>query len=326
MLAPFLLVAMSRATATDPIDGMHTLPSVQSLGQPTSANVMAFHGGHIMGTAANISVYLLYYGNAWHDQSEQPTVDLVTHFVNHVSSSPYWAIVRSYNATPAAAAQLVVAQQLYVPALAPTVDRASARSTLSATIADGTGALTVMFYGRTHIPGLEPGARIRLAGKVSMRADGPAMINPAYELLAKLFYKVGDGKLSISYELYRPHAVVELAIKDLIEDIAQATGIPDARGLLLGDDLDAGRIDALRQVPRALLADASCGGDLAPGGEELEHPGHVGVDPLLLGVRYHRALTLQGSFQYRPWLRRLMLMRLMIQHKKPWRETTRENF
>ena len=138
MLSPFLLVAMSRATATDPIDGMHTLPSVQSLGQPTSANVMAFHGGHIMGTTANISVYLLYYGNAWHDQSEQPTVDLVTHFVNHVSSSPYWGIVRSYNATPAAAAQLVVAQQLYVPAAAPTVDRASARSTLSATIADGT--------------------------------------------------------------------------------------------------------------------------------------------------------------------------------------------
>ena len=54
-----------------------------------------------------------------------------------------------------------------------------------ATIADSTGALTVMFYGRTHIPGLEPGARIRLAGKVSMRAGGPAMINPAYELLAR---------------------------------------------------------------------------------------------------------------------------------------------
>jgi hypothetical protein len=54
-----------------------------------------------------------------------------------------------------------------------------------ATIADPTGSLTVMFYGRTHIPGLEPGARIRLAGKVSMRAGGPAMINPAYELLAK---------------------------------------------------------------------------------------------------------------------------------------------
>jgi amino acid transporter len=53
------------------------------------------------------------------------------------------------------------------------------------TVTDGTGLLTVMFYGRTNIPGLEPGARIRLAGKVSMRAGGPAMINPAYELLAK---------------------------------------------------------------------------------------------------------------------------------------------
>ena len=54
-----------------------------------------------------------------------------------------------------------------------------------ATIADSTGSLTAMFYGRTHIPGLEPGVRIRLDGKVSMRAGGPAMINPAYELLAK---------------------------------------------------------------------------------------------------------------------------------------------
>jgi amino acid transporter len=54
-----------------------------------------------------------------------------------------------------------------------------------ASIADSTGTLTAMFYGRTHIPGLEPGARIRLAGKVSMRDGGPAMINPAYELLAK---------------------------------------------------------------------------------------------------------------------------------------------
>jgi hypothetical protein len=54
-----------------------------------------------------------------------------------------------------------------------------------ATIADGTGSLTAMFYGRTHIPGFEPGVRLRLDGKVSMRGGGPAMINPAYELLAK---------------------------------------------------------------------------------------------------------------------------------------------
>jgi amino acid transporter len=53
------------------------------------------------------------------------------------------------------------------------------------TVADSTGVLTVMFYGRTGIPGVEPGARLRLEGKVSMRASGPAMINPAYELLGR---------------------------------------------------------------------------------------------------------------------------------------------
>jgi len=54
-----------------------------------------------------------------------------------------------------------------------------------ASVADETGTLTAKFYGRTNIPGFEPGSRVRLAGKVSVRAGGPAMINPAYELLPK---------------------------------------------------------------------------------------------------------------------------------------------
>lgn len=53
------------------------------------------------------------------------------------------------------------------------------------TVADATGELTAMFYGRTHIPGVEPGARLRLQGKVSVREDGPVMINPAYQLVAR---------------------------------------------------------------------------------------------------------------------------------------------
>jgi amino acid transporter len=58
-------------------------------------------------------------------------------------------------------------------------------SVLAVEISDTTGSLTAMFYGRTHIPGVEPGARLRLDGKVSMREGGPAMINPAYQLLPK---------------------------------------------------------------------------------------------------------------------------------------------
>jgi amino acid transporter len=57
-------------------------------------------------------------------------------------------------------------------------------SVLSCEISDGTGTLTAMFYGRSHIPGLVCGSRVRLRGSVGFKADGhPVMINPAYELL-----------------------------------------------------------------------------------------------------------------------------------------------
>ena len=55
---------------------------------------------------------------------------------------------------------------------------------LAAEIADSTGQLTALFYGRSHIPGLVCGARVRFRGQVGMRDGGPVMINPAYELLA----------------------------------------------------------------------------------------------------------------------------------------------
>jgi amino acid transporter len=57
-------------------------------------------------------------------------------------------------------------------------------SVLACEISDGTGELTAMFYGRSHIPGIVCGARVRFRGAVGIRADGhPVMINPAYELL-----------------------------------------------------------------------------------------------------------------------------------------------
>jgi amino acid transporter len=59
---------------------------------------------------------------------------------------------------------------------------------LAAEIADSTGQLTALFYGRSHIPGLVCGVRVRFRGQVGMRQGGPVMINPAYELVA-----AGDG-------------------------------------------------------------------------------------------------------------------------------------
>ena len=55
---------------------------------------------------------------------------------------------------------------------------------LACEVADSTGELTAVFYGRAHIAGLEPGAQIRLRGMVGIGDHGRlAMINPAYELL-----------------------------------------------------------------------------------------------------------------------------------------------
>jgi amino acid transporter len=54
---------------------------------------------------------------------------------------------------------------------------------LACQVADSTGELTALFYGRAQIAGVEPGSRIRLDGVVGIGKDGrPAMINPAYEL------------------------------------------------------------------------------------------------------------------------------------------------
>ena len=55
---------------------------------------------------------------------------------------------------------------------------------LACEIIDATGQLTAMFYGRSHIPGLNPGAKVRLTGQVGVRDKEAVMINPAYELLA----------------------------------------------------------------------------------------------------------------------------------------------
>jgi len=55
---------------------------------------------------------------------------------------------------------------------------------LATEIADSTGQLTALFYGRSHIPGVECGARVRFRGQVGMRSGGAVMINPAYELIA----------------------------------------------------------------------------------------------------------------------------------------------
>jgi amino acid transporter len=56
-------------------------------------------------------------------------------------------------------------------------------SVLACEIADSTGDLTALFYGRSRIPGLMCGSRVRLRGPVGIKGGAPVMVNPAYELI-----------------------------------------------------------------------------------------------------------------------------------------------
>jgi amino acid transporter len=103
---------------------------------------------------------------------------------------------------PAAAAEKPSDEQPSVPGVSPinTVNRpgrtvvegrirvieirqVERNSVLACEISDGTGELTALFYGRSHIPGLICGARVRLRGAVGIHDGRRVMINPAYELL-----------------------------------------------------------------------------------------------------------------------------------------------
>ena len=55
---------------------------------------------------------------------------------------------------------------------------------LACQVTDATGEITALFYGRTHIPGVEPGSMIQLRGRVGVKDTGTVMVNPAYELLS----------------------------------------------------------------------------------------------------------------------------------------------
>jgi amino acid transporter len=56
-------------------------------------------------------------------------------------------------------------------------------SVLACEISDSTGDLTALFYGRSRIPGLMCGARVRFRGAVGIKNGAPVMTNPAYELV-----------------------------------------------------------------------------------------------------------------------------------------------
>ncbi|WP_028476611.1 OB-fold nucleic acid binding domain-containing protein [Nocardia sp. CNY236] len=58
----------------------------------------------------------------------------------------------------------------------------SAGATVQAEFFDGTDAITLVWIGRRRIPGIEPGRRILVRGRVGDRDGRKVIFNPYYEL------------------------------------------------------------------------------------------------------------------------------------------------
>jgi len=105
----------------------------------------------------------------------------------HVADLPTGVVPEPQESTQAIARHLAAEADIataHLPADAVEIRPVEQNSVLACEIADSTGQLTALFYGRSHIAGLDPGARVRLRGSVGTRDGHATMINPAYELLA----------------------------------------------------------------------------------------------------------------------------------------------
>ena len=60
----------------------------------------------------------------------------------------------------------------------------TAGKSLEAQVFDATGGMRLLFFGRTRIPGIEPGSMVRVSGTVGEYKGHLALANPRYELLA----------------------------------------------------------------------------------------------------------------------------------------------
>lgn len=56
---------------------------------------------------------------------------------------------------------------------------------LEAELYDGTGALALVWLGRRHIAGIEPGRRVRVTGLVTDSHEQRIVFNPRYELVPR---------------------------------------------------------------------------------------------------------------------------------------------
>ena len=60
--------------------------------------------------------------------------------------------------------------------------RPGGRPVLQAELGDGTDQVRLVWLGREHIPGIEPGRVLQVEGRLSVQHGRPTIFNPRYDL------------------------------------------------------------------------------------------------------------------------------------------------
>jgi len=51
-------------------------------------------------------------------------------------------------------------------------------------ISDGSGSLIIIWQGRKHVAGIEPGTRLEVEGRITFLSGKPCLHNPVYKILS----------------------------------------------------------------------------------------------------------------------------------------------
>lgn len=54
---------------------------------------------------------------------------------------------------------------------------------LEVELKDGSGTVTLIWMGRRSIPGVTPGSKLKVVGRITWQERRPVMFNPSYEIL-----------------------------------------------------------------------------------------------------------------------------------------------
>ena len=68
------------------------------------------------------------------------------------------------------------------PAPAATLTVGSPAPALEVELYDGSGSISVVWLGRRRIPGIDPGRRMVVHGRLTCATENPTIYNPRYEL------------------------------------------------------------------------------------------------------------------------------------------------